>query len=216
MGSRRTSDASYKPAAEKRDSEPLRASIFGGDGAVMRTAIDINGSNHGYNPEATARAMAYDASRTTPRRMSSSSDGLAFNPRFDEEHLYNFPHLSGNLAGTENTEIYGPGGFSGQTGPSGDQDIYTFYYPRLGNLMDITIAIFHVADFGIQQSNPNAAGSIRIGRTGGTGRDSGPRSGRLGPNRHSHFELWNGGNGYLRAGGARDAARTPFVRAFCP
>lgn len=42
-----------------------------------------------------------------------------YDPIWDSEHLFNSPHLSGNSAGTANTDIYVPGNFQGQpTRPS--------------------------------------------------------------------------------------------------
>jgi hypothetical protein len=179
--------------------EQKLAGIFGGPGAIMRTRYDADGQYRGRNPELAARVAANTAQMGTPV--------------FDAEHLYNFPHLSGNLAGTENTGIYVPAGFDPRsvTGPTKGDAIVTFYYPAV----DFTLAIFHVNNFGINTNDRNAAGSIRVGATGGPGGTSADRD-PIRPNLHSHFEIWNGRTGYLPPGDARNAARVPFTFVYCP
>lgn len=179
--------------------EQKLASIFGGRDAVMRTRYDSEGQPRGRNPELAARVAGNTAQMGTPV--------------FDAEHLYNFPHLSGNIAGTENTGIYVPVGFDARsvTGPTQRDAVVTLYYPSI----DFTLAIFHVGNFGIRRNDRNDAGSIRIGTTGGRGGSSADRDPAR-PNLHSHFELWNGRTGYLPPGEARNAARIPFVFAYCP
>lgn len=53
---------------------------------------------------------------------------------------------------------------------------------RLGDLRNVTLAIYHVKNFGVQRM-PD--GRVRLGTTGGPG---GNDPGNL----HSHFEIWNG------------------------
>ena len=60
----------------------------------------------------------------------------------------------------------------------------TFYYPRLGNLTDVTLAVFHVADF--QMSNEGDR--VRIGNIGGPGGSSALY-------KHSHIEFYRGNSG---------------------
>jgi hypothetical protein len=82
------------------------ASIFGDSDAVARTAYEYNGAYRGLDPATRARAAGL------------SGTGFS-SPVWDAEHLYNFPHLSGNLAGTANADIYVPGNYTGQpTGPT--------------------------------------------------------------------------------------------------
>ena len=172
------------------------AATFGGTGAVGRTAYDYNGIYRGYDPAAEAR-------------LKGSSRIEMGNPLYDSEHLYWFPHLSGNQAGTENTDVYVPGNYQGQpTGPTRGDAVVTFYYPQLFGMKNVTLAVFHVADFGLQKVGDR----VRIGRTGGPGGDSGGPS----PNRHAHFELWNGRTGFLPPGAKRDAARIPLTSVICP
>lgn len=49
----------------------------------------------------------------------------------------------------------------------------------------MTLAVFHVGNFGIQRNNTNDAGSVRIGTSGGLGGDT------VGY-RHSHLEVHRG------------------------
>jgi hypothetical protein len=56
-----------------------------------------------------------------------------------------------------------------------------FYYPKLGNLTDITLAVFHVADFQIVSEGDR----VRIGNIGGPGGSS-PLY------KHSHIEFYRG------------------------
>jgi RHS repeat-associated protein len=168
--------------------------MFGDPGAVMRTTYDFNGGYRGRNPQAAAK-------------FSRNERGDMGNKFFDSEHLFNFPHLSGNLAGTATTNIYIPSNYvqGTITKPTKDDNIVTAYYKRFGTEKDVTLAIFHVADYGVR----NVAGRLRIGTTGGLGGNSN------GVNMHSHFELWRG-RGYRPPGPSRDAARIPFTPVFCP
>lgn len=156
----------------------------------MRTALDVDGQYRGRNPELAAR-------------VSGNPRGELGNPLFNAEHLYNFPHLSGNMSGTANTQIYVPGNYQrgSVTGPTRGDGVVTLYYPQ----SNATLAIFHVGGFGVRREG----GRVTIGRTGGPG---GGTAGNL----HSHFELWRGRTGFLPPGAKRDAARIPFTPAFCP
>ena len=159
----------------------------------MRTTYDFNGSYRGSNPEAAAKFNRDDR-------------GEFGNRFFDSEHLYNFPHLSGNLAGTATTNVYIPSNYNRNsiTKPTKDDNIVTAYYKNFGTEKNVTLAIFHVADFGVR----SVANRTRIGTTGGLGGNSN------GVNIHSHFELWRG-RGYQPPGASRDRARIPFTPVFC-
>ena len=170
--------------------------LFGSGGAVARTAYDYNGRYRGYDPAAEAR-------------LKDSKRIEMGNPLYDAEHLYWFPHLSGNQAGTQNTEIYVPGDYQGRpTRPTPTDHVVTFYYPNFLGMKNVTLAVFHVGDFGLERVNDR----VRVGRTGGPGGDSGGPS----PNRHAHFELWKGKTGFLPPGAKRDAARIPLTPVICP
>ena len=113
------------------------ASIFGDSDAVARTAYDYNGRYRGLDPAARAAAAGL------PRSDFS-------NPIWDAEHLYNFPHLSGNLA-EPRTPTY--------TFPETTQDsrlgrpkvmpVVTFFYKSFFGVSNVTLAVFHVGNFGI-------------------------------------------------------------------
>jgi len=57
----------------------------------------------------------------------------------------------------------------------------TFYYPRLGDLTDVTLAVFHVADFQISSEGER----VRVGNIGGLGGSS-PLY------KHTHIEFYRG------------------------
>ena len=59
-----------------------------------------------------------------------------------------------------------------------------FYYPRLGNLTDVTLAVFHVSNFQIN----NEGERVRIGNIGSPGGSSALY-------RHSHIEFYRGNTG---------------------
>jgi hypothetical protein len=124
--------------------------MFGGKDAIMRTRYDYQGNYRGSDPELAARV-----------RENTSQMGT---PYFDAEHLFNFPHLSGNLAGTVNTDVLVPKGFNPRTvtGPTRDDAVVTIYNAEL----NITVAAFHVQNFGVTVTK---GGAIRLGTTGGPG-----------------------------------------------
>ncbi|HEX7313995.1 MAG TPA: RHS repeat-associated core domain-containing protein, partial [Pyrinomonadaceae bacterium] len=182
--------------------EQRLAATFGGEGAVMRTRFDYTGIYRGLDADAVARAIAFVARNGRPQE---------YDPVWDSEHLANSPHLSGNMAGTQNTDILVPGNYEGQpTPPTVGANVVLIYYPVLGKQKNVTLAIFHVANF-----NPQRVGTrVRIGTTGGKGGDETVfRPGR--PNKHAHFEVWRGRHAAVLADGPRrDAVRIPFYRVF--
>ena len=68
--------------------------------------------------------------------------------------------------------------------PSPTDAAVTFYYPKLGNLTDVTLAVFHVADFEIRPEGDR----VRIGNIAGMG-------GLTPLYRHSHIEFYRGNTG---------------------
>lgn len=60
----------------------------------------------------------------------------------------------------------------------------TFYYPRLGQLTDVTLAVFHVAEFQLSYEGDR----VRIGNLGGPGGSSLLY-------KHSHIEFYRGNTG---------------------
>lgn len=113
----------YTSETERCDKEFAR--IFGGSGAVAFTAFEYNGVYRGRDPKKVAN-MDRSARYGDPR-----SGGLSGNSYFDAEHLYNFPHLSGNKDATQNTEIYVPPDFEGQpTKPTPGSGVVTLFYKK--------------------------------------------------------------------------------------
>src|ERR1044072_6911095 len=94
-------------------------------------------------------------------------------------------HLYGSADGTVDSRLYVPAGFTTHSAqPSPTDAVVTFYYPNLGNLLDVTLAVFHVADFQIS----NEGARVLIGRIGGPG-------GASPLYKHSHIEFYRGNSG---------------------
>jgi len=91
----------------------------------------------------------------------------------------------GNARGTGDSALYVPAGFTSHSPePTPTDAAITFYYPRLGNLTNVTLAVFHVANFAITHEG----GRIRIGNIGGPG-------GSFASYKHSHIEFYRGNTG---------------------
>jgi len=147
-------------------SDKLLAQIFGGPGAVA-------GAN-GFEPAGLAASYPFY------RGDIIGDDGIA-----RRGHLSYAMHLYGNADGTGDSPLYVPAGFTLHSGePSPTDAVVTFYYPRLGNLSDVTLAVFHVANFQISYEGDR----VRIGNIGGHGGSS-PLY------RHSHIEFYRGNAG---------------------
>ena len=100
-------------------------------------------------------------------------------------HLSYAMHLYGSLDGTGNTAIYVPQGFvSHSKSPTPTDAAITFFYPRLGNFTNVTVAVFHIADFTISREH----GRVRIGFIGG-------RGGSYPSYKHAHIEFYRGNVG---------------------
>ncbi|HEX6187530.1 MAG TPA: hypothetical protein VFZ40_05595 [Pyrinomonadaceae bacterium] len=111
-------------------------------------------------------------------------------------HLSSAIHIYGSADGTGDSPLYVPAGFTSHSGvPSPKDAVVTFYYHRLGNFTDITLAVFHVADFQIAHEGDR----IRIGNIGGSGGSSKFY-------KHSHIEFYKG-NTALPPAGSRSALR---------
>jgi len=147
-------------------SDKLLAHIFGGPNAVA-------GAN-GFEPAGLAVAYPFY------RGNIIGDDGIE-----RRGHLSYAMHLYGNADGTSASPLYVPAGFTQHSGPPSPTDAaMTFYYPRLGNLTDVTLAVFHVADFEMTAEGDR----IRIGSIGGPGGSSASY-------RHSHIEFYRGNTG---------------------
>jgi hypothetical protein len=162
------------------------ADIFGGPGAVAAA--------NGFEPERLAEQ--YPLYR---------GDLTAFDGRLLRGHLSYAMHLYGNGEGTGESALYVPAGFTSHSSEPGPTDAaVTFFYPRLGNFTNVTLAVFHVADFVLGRgtgrgtgvspvdrtpenghANTSASARIRIGSIGGPG-------GSCAVYKHSHIEFYRG------------------------
>jgi hypothetical protein len=159
------------------DSDKLLAQIFGGPNAVA-------GAN-GFEP------AGLGASYPLYRGDTIGDDG-----KLRRGHLSYAMHLYGSPDGRGDSPVYVPAGFTSHSSePTPTDAAVTFYYPKLGNLTDVTLAVFHVQDFQITSEGDR----VRIGNLGGPGGSS-PLY------RHSHIEFYKGNVG-LPAAAARAALR---------
>jgi hypothetical protein len=142
------------------------ATIFGGPGAIAAA--------NGFEP--AALASQYPLYR---------GDLVDEDGRIRRGHLSYAMHLYGNANGTDDTTVYIPSGFTSHSStPTPTDAAITFYYPRLGNLTNVTLAVFHIADFHLSFEGDR----VRIGTTGG-------RGGSIGCYRHAHLEFYRGDTG---------------------
>jgi hypothetical protein len=148
------------------DSDLRLAAIFGGPGAVAAA--------NGFEPEALA--SQYPLYR---------GDIIGEDGQKRRGHLSYAMHLYGSADGTVATDVYVPSGFTSHSStPTPTDAAVTFYYPQLGNLTDVTLVVFHVANFQLSYES----GRVRIGNTGGPG-------GSISCYRHSHLEFYRGDTG---------------------
>jgi hypothetical protein len=166
---------SYTPQMVNCDR--MLASIFGGPAAVAAA--------NGFEPAGLANQYPIY------RGDVLGDDGVR-----RRGHLSYAMHLYGNANGTENTALYVPIGFTSHSNqPTPTDAAVTFYYPHLGNLNNVTVAVFHVANFAINYEGDR----VRIGSIGG-------RGGSYAFYKHSHIEFYRGNTG-LPPGSARDSLR---------
>lgn len=163
--------------AEMEQNDKLLAQIFGGPNAVV-------GAN-GFEP--AGLAASYPLYR---------GDVMGDDGKVRRGHLSYAMHIYGSADGRGDSPLYVPAGFTSHSSePSPTDAAVIFYYPRLGNLTDVTLAVFHVADF---QLTPEGE-RVRIGNLGGLGGSSALY-------KHSHIEFYKGNVG-LPAAAARAALR---------
>jgi hypothetical protein len=163
--------------SEMADCDRLLARMFGGPNAVV-------GAN-GFEPAGLA------ASYPLYRGDIVGDDG-----QVRRGHLSFALHLYGSPDGRGDSPLYVPAGFrSHSSEPTPTDAAVTFYYPKLGNLTDVTLAVFHVSDFQITSEGDR----VRVGSIGGPGGSS-PLY------KHSHIEFYKGNVG-LPAAAARAALR---------
>ena len=172
--------------AEMGASDKMLAQLFGGSSAVA-------GAN-GFEP--AGLAGEYPLYR---------GDIVGDDGRVHRGHLSYAMHLYGSADGRGDSSLYVPAGFiSHSAQPSPTDGVVTFYYPRLGNLSDVTLAVFHVADFQINIEGER----VRIGNIGGPG-------GGTPAYKHSHIEFYRGNAG-LPALSARPGLRIDPATVFGP
>jgi hypothetical protein len=148
------------------DSDLRLAGIFGGPGAIAVA--------NGFEP--VGLASQYPLYR---------GDIIGEDGQKRRGHLSYAMHLYGSTDGTGATDIYIPSGFTSHSStPTPTDAAVTFYYPQLGNLTDVTLVVFHVANFQLGDGQ----GRVRIGTIGGPG-------GSIACYRHSHIEFYRGDTG---------------------
>jgi len=174
----------YTPAMAASDA--MLAAIFGGPGAIAAA--------HSFEPAGLGNQ--YPLYR---------GDLIGDDGKLRRGHLSYAMHLYGSANGTRDTELYVPSGFTSHSNtPTPTDAAVTFYYPRLGNLTDVTLAVFHVANFHLT----NEGQRVRIGNTGG-------RGGSIACYRHSHLEFYRGNTG-LPSSASRPRLRIDPASVFEP
>ena len=159
-------------------SDKLLARIFGGPTAVV--------GGNGFEP--AGLAAAYPLYRGDIR----GDDG-----KVRRGHLSYAMHIYGSPDGTGDSALYVPAGFTAHSAePSPTDAAVLFYYPRLGNLKDVTLAVFHVTNFKLVAEGER----VRIGNLGGPG-------GSTTYYKHSHIEFYQGNVSSLPANAARVGLR---------
>ncbi|MEP6911305.1 MAG: hypothetical protein ABI923_01040 [bacterium] len=147
-------------------SDWMLAKIFGGRGAV-------------------AAANGFEPTRLVSQYPLYRGDLISDGGKILRGHLSFAMHLYGSEDGTRETELYVPLGFtSNSSEPTPTDAAVTFYYPKLGDLTDVTLAVFHISNFHLSSEG----GRMRIGSIGGPG-------GSIGSYRHAHIEFYRGNTG---------------------
>jgi len=156
----------HEYTAEMIASDRLLARIFGGPNAVA--------GGNGFEPAGLAASYPF-----------YRGDVIGDDGKLRFGHLSHAIHLYGSVDGKGDSPLYIPNGFTAHSNePSPTDAAMIFYYPRLGNLTDVTLAVFHVADFQIVSEGDR----VRIGNIGGPGGSS-PLY------KHSHIEFYRGNTG---------------------
>jgi hypothetical protein len=154
----------YTEAMAASDSK--LATVFGGLGAV-------------------AAANGFEPPRLGSPYPLYRGDLIEYDGKIRRGHLSYAMHLYGSADGTGGTEVYVPLGFiSHSRTPTPTDAAVTFYYPRLGNFTNVTLAVFHVANFHLSYEGDR----VCIGNIGG-------RGGSNRSYRHSHLEFYHGDTG---------------------
>jgi hypothetical protein len=134
---------------------------------------------------AVAAANGFEPSQLGNQYPLYRGDLIGDDGRLRRGHLSFAMHLYGSTDGTGESALYVPAGFTSHSEtPTPTDAAVTFYYPRLGQLTNVTLAVFHVANFQLT----NDGDRVRIGNIGGPG-------GSVGTYRHSHIEFYSGNTG---------------------
>jgi hypothetical protein len=167
--------SAYTP--EMAAADQLLAKIFGGPGAV-------------------AAANSFEPAGLSNQYPLYRGDILGDDGRILTGHLSHSMHLYGSFDGRGETSLYVPAGFTSHSAsPTPTDGAVTFFYPRLGNFSNVTLAVFHIADFAITEEG----GRVKIGTVGG-------RGGSYAFYKHSHIEFYRGNTG-LPSASARQSLR---------
>ena len=154
-------------------------------------------------PGAVAAANGFEPVGLSSHYPVYRGDLRGFDGRIHPGHLSYAMHIYGSADGTGTTSLYVPAGFSSHSKiPTPTDAAITFYYPRLGNLTNVTVAVFHIANFGVARESDR----FRIGEIGG-------RGGSYPYYRHSHIEFYAGNVG-LPSADRRAALRIDPARVF--
>jgi len=175
--------ASY--TTEMEASDLTLAAIFGGPGAV-------------------AAANGFEPKQLGSQYPLYRGDLIGDDGVLRRGHLSFAMHLYGNAEGTGDLPLYVPAGFTWHTStPTPTDAAVVFYYPRLGHLTDVSVAVFHIADFHLSDEGAR----VRIGNIGGPG-------GSIGTYKHSHIEFYRGNTGGLPSPAARARLRIDPAKVF--
>ncbi len=152
--------------SQMAESDSVLARIFGGNGAV-------------------AAANSFEPSELGRQYPLYRGDLIGDDGIVRRGHLSYAMHLYGSKDGTGAMELYVPAGFLFNSNePTPTDAVVTFYYPKLGSLTNVTLAVFHVANFQLSYEGER----VRIGNLGGPG-------GSVASYKHSHLEFYRGDTG---------------------
>lgn len=187
-----TSSSSTATGAKHIPSNAIKAAYTAQMAASDLTLAAIFG-----DPDAVAAANGFEPAQLGSQYPLYRGDLIGDDGMLRRGHLSFAMHLYGNADGTGASGVYVPLGFTSHSSiPTPTDAAVVFYYPRLGRLTDVTLAVFHVANF--QLSDEGAR--VRIGDIGGPG-------GSVGTYKHSHIEFYRGDTGGLPSLAARTCLR---------
>lgn len=189
------------PVGNPPDSSPIPPAIYAHAGSFFAKALPNNAIVREYTtgmaaadkvlaqifggPNTIAAGNGFEPAGLAASYPLYRGDIIGDDGKVRRGHLSFAMHLYGSYDGTGDSPLYVPPGFTSYGGPPSPTDaVVTFYYPRLGNLSDVTLAVFHVANFQISKED----GRVRIGDLGGPG-------GASAFYKHTHIEFYRGNTG---------------------